>query len=128
MKIVAVVARLLLGLAFLIFGLNGFLNFLPAPPLTGYMEQFTSVLFASHYSIAVFGFQVLIGVLLLTNQYVPLALAMLAPILVNILTFHATMNPQGIGPGIICTILWIVLVYRYRSHYAPLFERTAKIA
>lgn len=127
MRAVAVIARILLGLAFFVFGLNGFLYFFPAPPLTGYPAQFMAVMVGSHYTYVIFGFQVLIGALLLFNQFVPLALAMLAPILVNILTYHVTMNPSGIGPGLFATLLWLILVLRYRSHFAPLFERKTRV-
>jgi uncharacterized membrane protein YphA (DoxX/SURF4 family) len=126
MKITVVVARILLGLVFLVLGLNGFRHFIPAPPPTGLAGAFSDVLFASHYSIFVFGVQVIAGVMLLTNQFVPLALAMLAPVIANILVFHITMLPSGLPPALFVTLLWIIIVLQFRSHFAPLFSRNAK--
>lgn len=123
MKIVTVIARLLLGLVFLIFGLNGFLNFIHAPLPTGLAGTFFGVLFSSHYIVLVAGVQVIAAVLLLIDQYVPLALALLAAELANILTYHATMDPGGFPLAIIVAILWIIVASRYRAHFAPLFAR-----
>jgi len=103
MKIIVLIARLLLGLVFVVFGLNGFLQFLPQPPIGGMAGDFVTVLAHSHYTYLVFGVQFIAGVLLLTNQFVPLAVAMLAPMLANILTFHLTMQPAGLPPGIVAT-------------------------
>ena len=123
MKIIVVLARMLLGLVFLVMGLNGFLNFIPAPPPTGLAAAFTNVLFASHYSIFVFGVQVIAGAMLLTNQFVLLALAVLAPVLANILVFHVTMLLSGLPPALFVTLLWIIVFLPLRSHFAPLFAR-----
>src|ERR1700686_5471737 len=84
------------GVIFLVFGLNGFLNFIPLPPPGGMAGQFMGALYASHYLWVIFAFQLVAGALLLVNRYVPLAVAVLAPVLVNILTFHALMAPSGL--------------------------------
>src|SRR5437867_13403733 len=89
MRTASVIARYLAGVIFLVFGLNGFLNFIPLHPPGGIAGQFMGALYVSHYLWVIFAFQVMAGVLLLVNRYVPLALAVLAPVLVNILTFHA---------------------------------------
>lgn len=120
MKIVSIVARILLGLIFFIFGLNGFLNFLHAPLPAGLAGTFLQVLFASHFILFVSAVQVIAGVLLLVNCFVPLALALLAPVLYNILVFHITMQPSGLPPGLFAMILWIFLVWRLRTYFAPL--------
>jgi putative oxidoreductase len=100
MRIASVIARYLAGVIFLVFGLNGFLNFIPLPPPGGIAGQFMGALYASHYLWVIFAFQVIAGVLLLVNRYVPLAVAILAPVLVNILTFHALMaGPQRASAG-----------------------------
>ncbi len=127
MKITVLVARILLGLTFLVFGLNGFLYFIPAPPLTGAAGAFSGALLASHYSILVFGVQVIAGVLLLTNQFVPLASALLAPVIANILVFHITMLPSGLPPALFVTLLWIIVALQLRAHFAPLFARKAEL-
>ncbi|HEY7307472.1 MAG TPA: hypothetical protein VH601_25330 [Bryobacteraceae bacterium] len=128
MKIITVIARVLLGLVFLIFGLNGFLHFIPAPMPTGLAGTYLGVLFTSHYIFLIAGVQVIAGVLLLTNQYVPLALALLAAELANILTYHATMDPGGFPLAIIVTILWIIVAWRFRAQFAPIFVRKAPAA
>jgi putative oxidoreductase len=125
MKIVAIVARILLGLVFLVFGLNGFLNFMHAPLPPGMAGIFLGALVASHFVYFVSAAQVIAGALLLVNRFVPLALALLAPVLYNILAFHITMQPSGLLPGVICSILWLILVWRLRDYFAPLLVQKA---
>jgi uncharacterized membrane protein YphA (DoxX/SURF4 family) len=122
MKIQILISRILLGLIFALFGLNGFLHFIPAPPPTGTAGQFFGALFVSHYYVVVFGLQFIAGVLLLANRFVPLALTILAPILVNIVLFHAFMAPQGYAAALIAIALWGVLFYRERAAFAALFS------
>src|ERR1700757_1362037 len=97
MKIFTNVSRFLLGFIFLVFGLNGFLPFIPTPPPSGVAGQFLGSMFVTKYLLFVFAIQLIGGVLLLVNRYVPLALTILAPLLVNILLFHSLMNPAGLG-------------------------------
>ena len=126
-KIAALLARILLGLVFLVFGLNGFLKFIPMGTLpSGLAGQFLSVLFQSHYVLFVPAIQVAGGALLLINRYIPLALTLLGPVIVNILVYHALMDPPGPGLAAIVTILWGILAYRNRQDFAGLFvQRTA---
>ena len=121
MKTIVLISRLLLGLMFTVFGLNGFLHFIPAPMPTGVAGQYMGALFVSHYLSAVFALQLLAGVLLLANQFVRAALVILAPILVNIALFHACMAPAGYAPAVIAVALWLVLFYRERAAFAPLW-------
>jgi putative oxidoreductase len=123
MKIVVLIARILLGLMFLVFGLNGFLHFIPGALPPGQAGQFIGVLFTSHYSDFVFAVQLIAGVLLLINQFVPLALVLLGPVIFNILVFHVTMQPGGLPPGILALILWCIVAYRFRYAFEPLFAR-----
>src|SRR5213075_3043351 len=98
MKIVFLIARLLLGLVFLVFGLNGFLNFLSMGPMpTGLAGQFIGALFLSHYYWVVAALQIAGGLLLLANRFVPLALVLLGPVIVNIILYHLFLNPAGIA-------------------------------
>lgn len=128
MKILFVVCRLLLGLMFFVFGLNGFLRFIPMGPMpTGLAGQFFVVMTQSHYMVPVFALQVIGGILLLINQFVPLALTILAPVIVNILIFHITMQPAGLPPGTVALILWIVLASRLWSHFAPLLTQKTSV-
>src|ERR1700742_2835365 len=104
MKVLTLVARLLLGVMFLVFGLNGFLNFLsmgPAP--TGLAGQFIGALFVSHYYWAIAALQIVGGVLLIVGRYVPLALVLIGPIIVNILLYHIFLMPAGIVLALVAT-------------------------
>ena len=121
MKTLVLISRLLLGLMFVVFGLNGFLHFIPAPMPTGIAGQYMGALFVSHYLGVVFALQLVAGVLLLANRFVRAALVILAPILVNIALFHACMAPAGFAPAVIAVVLWSVIFYRERAAFAPLW-------
>ncbi len=121
MKALILISRVLLGLVFLVFGLNGFLNFIPQPPPTGLAGQFIGSMYVSHYLAAVFALQIVAGALLLANRFVPAALTILAPLLVNIALFHATMAPAGYAPAAIAIALWTVLFVRERAAFRSLF-------
>jgi putative oxidoreductase len=122
MRIASVIARYLAGVIFLVMGLNGFLNFIPLPPPGGIAGQFMGALYVSHYLWVVFAFQVIAGVLLLVNRYVPLAVAILAPVLVNILTFHALMAPSGLPLALFVAILWVAIFIEVRPAFSGLFQ------
>ena len=122
MRIAAVIARYLAGLIFLVMGLNGFLHFIPFPPPTGVAAQFMGALYVTHYLWVIFGFQVLGGLLLLINRYVPLAVALLAPVLVNILTFHILMAPAGLPMAVFVAILWVLIFIQVRPAFSGLFQ------
>src|SRR3979490_2162284 len=101
MKIVVLIARLLLGLVFVVFGLNGFLNFLSMGPMpTGLAGQFVGALVVSHYFWVVAALQIIGGALLLVNRFVPLGLVVLGPVIVNIILYHVVLHPTGIGLAI----------------------------
>jgi putative oxidoreductase len=123
MKIATVIARVLLGLTFVVFGSNAFFQFLPMPPPPpGLAGDYTRVFLASGYVYVVGAFQVIGGLLLLIGRFVPLGLTILGAIIVNILTFHALMAPEGFGPGIIVTILEVFLIWRYRGAFAGILR------
>ena len=123
MKIITVVARFLLGFIFLVFGLNGFLHFIPSSPPSGTAGQFVGALFVSHYLVPIFLLQIISAILLLVNRYVPLALTLLAPIIVNILLFHILMAPSGLALAIVVTVLWIATFLSVRSAFGGLLQR-----
>src|SRR6201986_2076349 len=123
MKITAVIARFLLGFIFLVFGLNGFLHFIPSSPPSGTAGQFVGALFVSHYLVPIFLLQVISAALLLVNCYVPLALAPPAPIIVNMLLIHILMRPSGLPLALVVTVLWIVVFLRVRSAFAGLWQQ-----
>jgi len=123
MKVATIIARLLLGLAFTVFGLNFFLNFIPAPPPPpGLAGDFLKVFIASGLAHVIGAVQLLSGLLLLIGRFVPLALTMLAAMIFNILVFHILMAPAGIGPGIVVTLLWLFLVWQYRDRFAGILS------
>jgi putative oxidoreductase len=126
MKIVTLIARLLLGLIFVVFGLNGFLNFLSMGPMpTGLAGQFIGAIVLSHYFWVIAGLQVVGGVLLLVNRFVPLALVFLGSVIVNIVLYHLFLNISGIGPAIVVVILWFIVFYGHRQYFSGLFvQRT----
>jgi hypothetical protein len=116
-------ARLLLGAIFTVFGLNGFLHFIPQPPPSGLAAVFVGGLGATGYFFPLLkGTEVVTGLLLLSNRYVPLALTVLAPIVVNIVAFHAFLAPSGIALPIVIVALGLYLAYTERAVFAPLLH------
>jgi putative oxidoreductase len=124
MKIVILIARIFLGLISVVFGLNGFLNFLSMGPMpTGLAGQFMGALVLSHYYWVVAAFQIIGGVLLLVNRFVPLALVLLGPVIVNILCYHVFLNHAGAPPAIVVTVLWFIVFYRHRQYFSGVFAQ-----
>lgn len=120
-------ARLLLGAIFFVFGLNGFLHFIPAPPPAGLAAVFVGGLGASGYFFPLLkGTEVLVGLALLSNRFVPLALTVLAPIVVNIVAFHAFLAPSGLALPIVVTALGVYLAYTERAVFAPLLRARSR--
>ena len=122
MRIASLIARYLAGVIFLVMGLNGFLNFIPLPPPPGIAGQFMGALYVSHYVWVIFAFQVIGGLLLLINRYVPLAVAILAPVIVNILTFHVLMAPSGLPVALFAAIFWAAIFIEVRPAFSGLFQ------
>ena len=133
MRITSIIARVLLGLLFAVFGLNGFLNFIPQPPPTNPLAvQFFTAVSASHFAAFFFALQVLGGLLLLSGYFVPLALTVLAGELYNILAFHLTLSPATIAPALVACVLWVLVFIPYRGSFSGIFTAkpatTARIA
>jgi putative oxidoreductase len=128
MKIAVLVARVLLGLTFLVFGLNGFLNFLHMPMPPGPAGQYMGVLFLSHYLLAVCLVEVIGGVLLLSGQFIPLGLVLLGPVLFNILLFHTFLFPSGFPPALLATLLWFIVFYGVRQAFAGIFAQKVPVS
>ena len=122
MRTVSVIAQYLAGVIFLVFGLNGFLNFIPLPPPGGIAGQFMGALYASHYLWVIFAFQLVAAVLLLVNRFVPFAVAVLAPVIVNILFFHFLMAPSGLPLALFVAVLWALIFVNVRPAFAGLFQ------
>lgn len=122
MRIATLIVRILLGLIFTVFGLNGFFHFLPNPPMPAPATQFFGALFATRYMIPLlFATQVIGGILLLAGFFVPFALAILAPVIVNIFFFHLVLAPEGLPVAIVVIAFELFLVWRNSSAFAPLF-------
>jgi putative oxidoreductase len=128
MKIAVLISRILLGLLFLVFGLNGFLNFLHGPMPTGLAGQYLAVMGGTLYLHFVFLVQIVGGVLLLSGQFIPLALVLLGPVIINILLFHVSMQPSGLPPGLFATLLWFIIFYGVRRAFAGIFAQKVTVA
>jgi hypothetical protein len=116
-------ARLALGAVFTVFGLNGFLHFIPQPPPSGLAAVFLGGLAASGYMFPLIkATEVVVGLLLLSNRFVPLALTILAPIVVNIVAFHLFLAPAGLVVPVVVTALGVYLAWTERRVFAPLLQ------
>jgi hypothetical protein len=122
-------ARILMGLVFFVFGLNGFLQFLPQPPPPARALAFGMALIQTGYFFPLLkGTEVLVGILLLSNRFVPLALAVVAPIVVNIVAFHVALAPSGLPLALIVLALELYMAWSYRRLYAPMLAARTKPA
>jgi len=122
MKVAATIARILLGLVFFVFGLNGFLHFMPNPPPTPAAGAFFGALIQTGYMFfLIFGTQVLGGALLLLGVAVPFALLILAPVVVNIVFFHIFLSPALLPMALVVAALEAFLAWHYWAAFAPLF-------
>jgi len=120
MKIATIIARVLLGLIFVVFGSNAFLNFIPMPPPPpGLAGDYTKVFLASGYVYVIGGFQLISGLLLLIGRFVPLGLTILGAMIVNIWAFHLLMAPElaAMMPAIVVSVLELFLVWGYRDAF-----------
>jgi uncharacterized membrane protein YphA (DoxX/SURF4 family) len=123
MKVITIIARVLLGLIFIVFGSNAFLHFIPMPPLPqGLAGDYIRVFSTSGYVYVIGAMQVVGGLLVLIGRFVPLGLTILAAIIFNILVFHGLMAPEGFAPGLVVTVLEVFLLWRYRASFAGLLH------
>jgi putative oxidoreductase len=123
MKITAIVARYLLGMMFVVFGLNGFLQFIHQPPPANPLAiQFFVLVSESHFAAFFFAIQLIGGLLLLSGYFVPLALTLLAAELYNILAFHMTLAPASIAPALVACVLWVLVFLQYRESFNGIFS------
>lgn len=122
-RILPLVARVLLGLIFFVFGLNGFLHFLPMPPHPGPADDFGRALAATGYMFPLLkGTEVVAGAALLAGRWVPLALTVLAPIVVNIAAFHIFLTPGEPAMAILLVFLLAFLAWTYRSSFRGVLD------
>jgi len=123
MKIATLIARLLLGLIFVVFGSNAFLHFIPMPPIPQNLAgDFVKVFFASGYVYVIGALQLVGGLFLLVGLFVPLGLTIFAAIIFNILVFHTLMAPEGFPPALVVTALELFLLWQYRAAFTALLR------
>lgn len=123
-KKLPVAARLVLGLVFLVLGLNGFLHFLPQPPMPASAAPFmTGLVSAGYFFPLLKGVEVAAGLMLVTGVLVPFALTLLAPVIVNIAAFHLALAPGGFGLVALVLAAEVYLAWTHREAFAPLFQR-----
>lgn len=111
-------SRILLGLIFLTFGLNGFYTFIPVPEFHPFME----ILVSSGYIYIIKLVEITAGLLLLSNRLVPLALALLAAVIFNIAAYHLLLDPRNWMVVPVLVVLFAILAFGYRSYFTPLFS------
>jgi len=127
-RVLPAIGRILMGLPFVIFGLNAFLNFIPPPakPMPAEAAAFAGALMKSGYMMQLIGADMLVvGVLLLANRFVPLALVLIAPFLVNSLAFHLALQPGGLAMAGPFCVIELYLLWVYRRHLAGLLTARA---
>ncbi|GIV59337.1 MAG: hypothetical protein KatS3mg043_0426 [Rhodothermaceae bacterium] len=116
-------ARYVLGLLLVVFGLNGFFRFMPAPEMPEAAGRFLGAMMETGYLLPLVKLvELTVGVLLLANRFVPLALVLLAPVSVNIIAFHLFLDPAGIVPGAVIAALQALLLLAYRPVYEPMLQ------
>ena len=122
MRLAVTVVRVLLGLMLLVFGLNGLFHFIPPPPPPPGGGEFLGALVSGNVMPVVFTVEALVGALLLAGRFVPLALVMLVPVVVNIVLYHATFDPPGLAPGLVVAAMTAFLLWVYRRPLLPLLH------
>ena len=128
MKIATIIARTLLGLIFVVFGLNAFFNFIPLPPPKGELAgDFMKALFASHYLYAVKCFEISGGLLLVSGRFTALGLTLVGPVIVNILFFDIFLDGSGLPLGIVLAVLALFLLLRHRQSFAGLLRKQSPV-
>jgi uncharacterized membrane protein YphA (DoxX/SURF4 family) len=127
MKIAVAIARIVLGLPFLIFGLNNFFHFIPMQPIPGDAGTLVMIMYTHGWLVFHGILYVVAGLLLVVGRYVPVALVVLGPIIVNILVFHLTLAPSGIGPGLVCAVLEVFLIWAYWPAFRGIFTSKMEV-
>jgi putative oxidoreductase len=124
MKIASLIARILLGAIFVFGGSNHLFNFVPAQPLPpGAAGQFLAGMIGTGYLDFIGVMEVVGGLLIIIQQFVPLGLTILGPIVVNILVFNALIMPKALPVAIVLILLWVVGAWPFRVVFFPLLQR-----
>ena len=122
MKYAIIIARVLLGIVFVVLGSNAFLHFIPMPPMQGQAGAFIGALINSGYVYAIAILQVTGGLLLLVGRFIPLGLTLLGPVIVNIMLYHIFLDPSGLPLAGVISILTLFLLWVHRDHLAAIFQ------
>jgi putative oxidoreductase len=122
MKYAIIIARLLLGLVFVVFGSNAFLHFIPVPPMQGQAGAFIGALISSGYIYPIAMLQVLGGLFLLIGRFIPLGLTLLGPVIVNIMLYHIFLDPSGLPMAVAISALALFLLWIYRYRFPAIFQ------
>jgi putative oxidoreductase len=121
-------ARVLLGAAFLLFGVDGFVHWLTIPPARPEAARLIGALIASGYFFQMVKLiEIGVGALLLCNRWVPFSLVTLAPVLVGITSIHLFLNPGGLPLMLLLCFLYGVLVAGYWPYLSPLLVKRAAV-
>jgi putative oxidoreductase len=123
-KIAVLIARILLGLIFTVFGLNGFFHFLPMQLPAGEPGTLFTIMFKYGWFTFISTLYVIAGVLLLIGRYIGVALTILGPIIVMILLYHFTMDPKGLPMALFVALLEVFLVYAHWHHFDPVVKHS----
>lgn len=123
MRVAAIVIRSLLGLVFLIYGVNAFLHFIPLPMPTGDAGIFMGILIHSHYLYAIKAFEIIGGAILLSGRFTPLGLTLVGPVIVNIIFYDIYLDPSGLPLGLVITACEVFMIYRHRSAFSGVFMK-----
>jgi hypothetical protein len=122
-RFVPAIARNMLGFIFFVFGLNGFLQFIPQPTMPAAAGAFAGALAATGYMFPLIkSVEVICGAFLLSNRFVPLSLALLAPDVVNIVLFHAVLAPAGLRIALVVLVLELATAWAYRDAFASMLR------
>ena len=122
MNIATIIARVLHGLVFVVFGSNAFLHFIPIPPMEGPSAAFMGAMAGTGYLQVVAALQVIGGAILLVGRYIPLGLTLLGPVIVNIVLFHIFMDRSGLPMALVVSALALFLLWRHRASFAGLVQ------
>ena len=126
-KFAVIAARVLLGLIFVVFGLNGFFNFIQPPEMNDTARTFMGALAGTGYFMIVVKLvEVVSGLMILTGRFLPLGLILLAPVSVNILLFHIFLDPSTLAMAVAIVVMQLFLAWAYRDSFSGVLQGGAK--
>lgn len=126
MKFAVIGARVLLGLIFVVFGLNGFFHFVQPPEMSEPAGALMGALVGTGYFMIVVKLvEIISGLMILSGRFLPLGLILLAPVSVNILLFHIFLDPAGLGMAIFIIVMQLFLAWAYRDSFSGVLQANA---